>query len=299
MADFNKLVDEVLLQLEGFAGEQAVVGTLAAALTSTASTFTVNGGTFADGMGFSPGTIELGEELIYAQAFDRTNGTFSGCLRGWRGTDAVAHAAGEVVRSSPTYPRTSVRSAIDDTLVNLPIFGVSTEWVNTSPGQSAVALPADVKRVLAVYISPRQSIGAWEPLAGWRVRGAPDSRYAPSAQWLDLPGVATENRQLQVTYAVEIQPIPSMTADLTETRCPEWAHDIVVLGTMWRLVSAFDLGRMSGVGVDQAVQANSFPPGQGQTQAKYLAAAFQTRVQEAVERQRKEFPVMVHWQGAL
>lgn len=294
MAIFNDLVEEVLLGLEGFSGSQSVIGTLAADVTSSASTMTLLGGPFEDGLNFSTGLVEVGEELVYAQSFNRTTGVYSGCLRGWRGSTAVAHVTGEIVRTNPPYPRIAVKKAINDTLRALDLFAVKTVDITTT-GTDRYSLPADCERVLHLSLSPIGQVNeAWIPVNQWSVINDPAGAFE-SVKTLDLPAYLY-GQTLRVVYAAEPTPLASLSDNFaTVTGLPEWAREIVIYGAMWRLVSMPDLSRIQGIGVDQAVQAQTSPPGGGQQQAKYLLGMFQTLMAEGKMRQQNEWPAQKRW----
>ena len=118
MTTLSDIVEEVLLDLEGYIEDQDVFGVLASTISSSATSFVVNGSAFADGSGFSPGIIEIGDELVYVQSVDKTTGTITALSRGWRGTTATAWPAGTLVRNAPRLPKVSIKRAINDTLLN-------------------------------------------------------------------------------------------------------------------------------------------------------------------------------------
>src|SRR5574343_924830 len=271
MSTLNEMVEEVLLGIEGYSGDQAVIGTLSADIAPTTSTMTLLGGPFADGLNFSTGLVEVGEELCYAQMFNRTTGVYSGVLRGWRGTVAVAHVAGEEVRTNPTYPQVAVRRAINDTIRNMsPMFGVQTLDLIAN-GDDRYDIPSDVGRVLSVAVEPWGSDDAWYELNQWSVAPRP---YGMNAQALDLPSIVS-GRRIRVTYASDPATLSLLTDDFSTTGLPDYAQEVVVYGAMWRLVSMPDLSRVSGLSTSQAIQADASPPGYGRDQAKYLAGMYQ------------------------
>ena len=292
MATLNDMVEEILLNLEGYSGDQAVIGTLAADITSSASTATLLGGPFADGLGFSTGLVEIGEELVYAQQFNRTTGVYSGMLRGWRGSTAVAHVTGEIVRTNPTYPRLAIRKAINDTITNVPLFAVKTVDITTTYADR-YNLPVDCDRVLHISISPWGYGDAWAELNQWTVVNDPASPLE-ATKALDIPAHVS-GRTLRVVYAAKPTELANLASDFTTTGLPVWSRDVIVYGAMWRLISMTDLSRVVGLGVDQAIQAQTHPAGQGQSQAKYLLGMHQSLLADAVSRQQQEWPAKKRW----
>lgn len=295
MATLNDLVEEVLLSLEGFSGSQGVVGTLDSDITSAASTLTVNGGALADGLNFSTGLLEVGEELVYAQLFDRTTGIFTGCLRGWRGTTAAAHVAGEIIRSSPEYPRVSVRKAVNKTLLALGQLYAIKSYEFTSTGRDRYTLPADAQGVLRISFSPWGWGDAWEKVNQWSVVNDPSDPF-DTTKAVDIPPIPS-GRTIRVVYSAIPTTMDSLTDDFaTTTGLPDWAQEIVVRGAVWRMLTDVDLSKVQGLGVDQAMQGEAMQFRSGQGQAKYIYAVFQQQLAEGVQRQQREWMAPRRWQ---
>ena len=59
MTTFSDLQNEVLLTLEGFTNDQAVMSLVSVSVSPTDTTITVTGGAFADGSGMSTGVWEI------------------------------------------------------------------------------------------------------------------------------------------------------------------------------------------------------------------------------------------------
>lgn len=292
MTTFNGLVEEVLLGMEGYAGDQAVIGTLSVGIDADDNTFTVAGAPFEDGLNFSTGLVEVGEELVYAQAFNRTTGVFTGVLRGWRGSTAVAHVAGEIIRSSPSYPRLSVKKAINDTIENLPLFAVKVVDI-TATSALRYALPADFDRVLDIS---QTRVGmpwlTWEKVTRWSVVREPGGSLDASSKAIDVPASWYGNT-IRVTYAARPTPLSALSDNFaTVSGLEDSFRDIVVLGAMAKLTTMPDIARILGVGVDQSANIQTHPVGQGGSVTKLLLALYQQRVAEAKDWQSREWPAL-------
>jgi hypothetical protein len=301
MTTFEDIIQEVYLNMEGFSGDQDIYGTLSANLTNSATTFTVLGATFPDGSGFTAGVIEVGEELIYVQQFDRTTGTFTGALRGWRGTTAVAHSAGTLVRNNPKFARLTVRRAVNDTVTNLHprVPAIKTYEFTYSGGRVRYDIPADVARVMRVTFSAPGASKVWEPVNRWNfdaAAAASDSTTQRSIEIYDaLPG-----RKVQILYQGEPSKFDLLTDTITDIGLYDWARDLVVLGTCYRLASFVDAGRISGTSVEQNAMAAAGALGgsgltAGQNLSKYFFALYQTRLLEAEQRIQALYPAVRHY----
>lgn len=288
MATLNDVVEEVLLNLEGFSGDQAVIATLDAGIDGTVSTFAVDGAPFSDGLGLSSGLVEVGEELVYAQQFDRSTGTFAGVLRGWRGTSAVPHVAGEIVRSSPTFPRVSVRKAINDTIEQIDLFAVATHDFTVGV-QGRYTLPTGVERVLDVAESTYGPSLVWRKLNHWSLVSEPGGSFDSSAKALDIPSCGY-GQTVRVTYATKPSPLGSLSDQFTASGLEDRHRHIVVLGAAAKLVTWSDMSRLAGVGVDQSHNYQAQPPGQGSSAAKLLLAMYAQELAMARDQQQRDWP---------
>lgn len=297
MATYGDLIEEVLLDLEGYVEDQDVFGTLNAGITTSQMSFVVNGATFPDGSGFSPGLIEVGEELVYVQAIDKATGTFSGCLRGWRGSTAVAWPAGTLVRNSPRLPRVAVKKAINHTLQSLyprlPV--VKTTEFQVSGSRVRYPLPADCREVVAVESSEPGVSQRWAPVRKWSFdRNAPAATATGKA--IDLIDVYS-GRPVKVTYEAEAAPLVNLADDFsTVTGLPEWAKELVVLGACWRMCAHLDAGNVGSRTAEQRFVNGQAPLGSGVQVAKQYAQMFELRMQQAEQRIRAENDTRVRYE---
>lgn len=302
MSTFEDLVQEVLLHVEGYLGQQDVYGTVSDAggagtfwdATDT-TTGTVSGGTYADGSGFTPGIIEVSDELIYAEAFDRATGVFTGCLRGWRGSTAAAHVAGEIVRNNPRFPRIQVKRAINDTVTNLypELPAMKTTQFTAQGAVARYDLPTDARGIQSVRWSLPGSSGVWTEAKQWRFDSEPGGETAGnrSIDVMDvLPG-----RTVRVVYRAEPSSMASGSDVFsTTTGLEDFAREVVVYGAVSRLMSGVDLGKVSGTSASQKLLNQVDPVGGGSEQAKYYMALYQQKLVEAKSRLREMYPVKRH-----
>jgi hypothetical protein len=294
MTTKSSLVEEVLLNLAGYLTDQELVGTLASGLTPSTATFTVNGAVFPDGAGFQPGLAEVGDELVYVQQVNRSTGSFSGVLRGFRGTTAFNWPSGTLVRANPRVPRISVVRNINDTLRSLfpRLYAVSMYEFTMSGGQATYNLPANVTDVLSVQWSVPGSSQYWQPSRRWQ--------FNPNA-----PTVSGTGRQLTVwdaqvsrTVQVVVKQTPGEFDETsgtnedytTATGLPEWTREVVSLGAAFRAVNYMDAGRVA----ERTVEGDWMGSQGGQTAvsaqklAAHLFAMFNERMKAAEERLRAE-----------
>ena len=115
----SNLIDEVLINLSGYTYQQERSTYLTQAvttLTSPSSSPTILSVGSTDNIG--KGVLEIDEELIWVDSFDRVanTATIAPYGRGYLGTTATTHAVDAKVTVSPIFPRYSVKKAINDTI---------------------------------------------------------------------------------------------------------------------------------------------------------------------------------------
>ena len=113
----SNMIDEVLINLSGYTYAQDRATYLKTAVTTTTSssadpTILTLGSTENVGKG----TLEVDEELMWVDSFDRISNTatISPYGRGYLGTTAATHALDAKVTISPTFPRHSIKRAINE-----------------------------------------------------------------------------------------------------------------------------------------------------------------------------------------
>jgi len=109
MPTLNELVDEVKANLQGYALRQDRITYVAnpAGLTTTSTEITVGSSS-----NLAKGIIEIDDELIWIDSFDKSNNQLNvipGFGRGYQGTTASPHSQFAPVTLSPTFPRNSIR----------------------------------------------------------------------------------------------------------------------------------------------------------------------------------------------
>ena len=116
MATFGSMTDEVVRKLAGFTLRQDRQTHLTAAVNATATSITV-----ASAQNISTGIIQIDDELIYIDSYDRNSGVLSvpPYGRGYNGTSAATHQNGARVIISPTFPSLDVKDAINETIMSV------------------------------------------------------------------------------------------------------------------------------------------------------------------------------------
>ena len=113
MTLFSELIDETSLSLTGYTNRQDQATFLTSPMAATDLTFVV-----ADGTVLTRGLVEIDEELIWVDSFDRTSNTATipAYGRGFRDTTATVHSAGVRVTIAPSFPRAMIRKDINEAI---------------------------------------------------------------------------------------------------------------------------------------------------------------------------------------
>ena len=291
----TNMIDEVLVNLAGYTFQQDRSTYITSAVTTTTSTsaspLVLSLGS-TDSVG--KGILEIDEELLWVDTFDRVanTATVSPYGRGYLGTTAATHAADAKVTISPTFPRFSVKRAINDTIRSLGanIFSVKSTTFTFNAAVSTYAFAnLNVKNILTVSW---QSIGPtkeWVPIRKWDL----DSVANPQAfgytsddqvQTITLGEAPISGRTVKVIYATDPESFPELATPVltgnqvytTITGLPASTRDVVILGAAYRLLSFLDPARAAQVSPQADETDSKRPYGASQTATKQLYALLPT-----------------------
>jgi hypothetical protein len=302
------MIDEVLINLAGYTFQQDRATYLKTAIATTtssaASPLVVSLGS-TDSVG--KGVIEIDEELLWVDSYDRVSNTatIAPYGRGYLGTTAATHSADVKVSISPTFPRFSVKRAINDTIRSLGanIFAVKSTSFTFNAAVSTYAFAnLNIKNILTVSW---QSIGPskeWIPLRKWDF----DSIANPEAfgyvtgtdtvQTITLGQAPISGRTVKVTYATDPEAFTTNAQDYsTQTGLPESTRDVTILGTAYRLLSFLDPARAAQVSPQADETDSKRPYGASQSATKQLYALYTQRLNEETKAQQQNYPPRVHF----
>lgn len=302
------MIDEVAVNLAGYTFQQDRSTYLASAVTTTTSSsasplILTLGSTENVGKG----VIEIDEELMWVDSYDRVanTATVAPYGRGYLGTTAATHSADTRIAISPTFPRFNVKRAINDTIraLGANIFAVKSTTFTFNAAVSTYAFAnLNIKNILTVTW---QSIGPskeWVPVRKWDF----DSIANPEAfgyttgtdqvQTITLGEAPISGRTVKVTYATDPAPFTTNAQDyVTQTGLPESTRDVVILGAAYRLLSFLDPARAAQVSPQADETDSKRPYGASQTATKQLYALYSQRLAEETKAQQQNYPPKVHY----
>ena len=293
MATFGSMTDEVVRKLAGFTLRQDRQTHLTAAINATATNITV-----ASAQNISTGIIQIDDELIYVNSYDRTSGLLRipPYGRGYNGTSAASHQNGARVIVSPTFPSVDVKDAINETLLatfpDLFITGVHT--FSFSPARSTYALPDEAETIFSVSYQTTGPSKEWLPVRSYRIDSMANIDEFNSKNTISLYSGVEPGRTVQVSYSA---PPAVMDADDDDfeivTGLPASCKDVIVLGAAARLASFIDPGRLTfgSAESDQQSQIAGRSYGAGTNASKYLLALYDKRLAEEARKMNDRNPI--------
>ena len=139
---FAQMVDEVRSNLAGYTLRQDRITNLANTGGITTSELAIRIGNSEN---LAKGIIEIDDELIWINSFDKANLTLNaiaGFGRGYGGTTPAPHSENAQVTLTPTFPRVNVKKAINDTINSLypKLFAVNSTTFNLAAEEIAIAI---------------------------------------------------------------------------------------------------------------------------------------------------------------
>ena len=307
------MINEVSMNLSGYTLTQDRSTYLKAAVTAVASSSTSPtslslGST--DNVG--KGIVEIDEELMWIDTYDRVGNTATVAPygRAYLGTTLAAHALDTKVTISPTFPRFSIKRAINDSInaIGSSIFAASTTTITSNAAVSAYRLPAtgDALKIRNILAIAYQSIGAskeWIPIRTYRFDGNANNTAFDSKQTVSIYDVIPSGRTIQIVYSKDPAPFSELaTLALTNaqdfatiTELPDSCKDVVILGATYRLLSNLDPARAGMVSPQADEVGNKRPYGSSQSLTKQVYALYSQRLAEEVRSQQDKYPIRVHY----
>lgn len=313
MTTLTNMIDEVAMNLAGYTLTQDRTTHLVSAVTTASST----GAdplvlSVASSDSLSKGIVEIDEELLWVSVTDRVSNTatIAPYGRGYLGTTGATHALYAKVTLSPTFPKFTIKRAINDTIraVGSSLFAAKTTTITSNAAVAAFRLPAtgatlNVKNILSVAY---QTIGAskeWLPIRSWRLDNNANTTAFTSGQTISIYDQIPSGRTIQIVYSTEPSAFDTLsTLDLTNaqiftdtTGLPESCKDLIILGATYRLLSNLDPAR-AGMVSPQADEIDSKRPyGSSSSLTKQVYALFNQRLNEEINKQQDKYPIRIHY----
>jgi hypothetical protein len=251
------------------------------------------------------GIVEIEEELLWVDNYDRiaNTATVAPYGRGYLGTTAATHALDTKVTISPTFPRFTIKRAINDTIraLGANIFAVKSTTFTFNAAVSTYAFAnLNIKNILTVSWQEIGPSKEWRPIRRYDfdslANAAAFGYTTEQVQTITLGEAPISGRTVKITYATDPEAFTTNAQDYaTQTGLPESTRDVVILGAAYRLLSFLDPARAAMVSPQADETDSKRPFGASQSATKQLYALYSQRLNEETKAQQQNYPPKVHY----
>ena len=298
MPTLNELVDEVKANLQGYALRQDRITYVAnpAGLSTTSTQIAVGSSS-----NLAKGIIEIDDELVLIDSFDKANNVLNvmpGFGRGYQGTTASPHSQYAPVTLSPTFPRNSIKKAINDTINSFypKLWIISSYTFTFNASQVTYPLPDDVEGVLFISWQTTGSSQEWLPVNRWRLDGMANAATFNTNNTLNIYENVQPGRTIQVWYTATPNTLDANTDDFADVSgLPDSCKDVVVLGAAYKLLSYLDAGRINLSSAEADLNDSKLPSSAGAAASRYIFALYQQRLNEEALKLADKYPIRIHY----
>jgi hypothetical protein len=296
MATFNEMVNEVKTNLQGYTLKQDRLTYLNAAINSVATSMVVGSSS-----NLAKGPIEIDDEIIWIDNFNTASNTLNaapGFGRGYQGTTPTSHSQYAQVTLSPSFPRISIKKAINDTINSLypKLWAVDSYTFTFNASQTTYALPDDLEQILFISWQTTGSSKEWLPVNRWRADGMANIAEFNTTNTISIYENIQPGRTVQVYYTTTPDTLDNNSDDFADvTGLPQSSQDVVILGAAYKLLSFIDSGRISLTSAESDLADSKIPSGAGANNSRYIYALYQQRLNEEALKLQDKFPIRLHY----
>lgn len=298
MTTLKDMIDEVKSNLTGYTMRQDRLSYLANAggITTTSSAIQVGSSS-----SFTKGIIEIDDELIWIDSFDKTSNTLNvipGFGRGYSNTSPAPHAQYSQVTISPAFPRVNIKKAINDTINSVypTLWTMSSYTFTFNPAQNTYGLPDDCENVFQVSWQTVGPSKEWKMVDKWRLDQMANTTAFNSNAAIVIYDYITPGRTVQVWYRSTPSTLSSSNEDFSDvTGLPETCADVIVLGASYRMLSYLDAGRINFTAAEAELADTKIPSNAGASASKYIYALYQQRLREENTKLASKYPIRPHY----
>ena len=295
MPNFSDLIDETLISLSGYTQRQDSATYLTAAMDDTQITMTVSNTAV-----ISKGLIEVGDELMWVDSYDRTTSTVTLAPygRGFRGTNKSPHSIGDRVTIAPSFPRDIIRKQLNNSITGIfpDVFGVFYSTFNFISSKTTYELPSEADEILQVTWQTTGPSQEWLPVRQYSINKNAYVGSFNTGKSINIYDGIVPGRLVHVVYSRQPQELFLPSDDFEDvTYLPPYAKESVILGAAYRLASFMDVGRLPAESAEVYQIDGQTPIGSGGTVTRALYALYQQRLIVASKRQQEDFPIRVRY----
>jgi hypothetical protein len=302
MPTLAEMIDEVRTNLQGYSLRQDRITYVnnTAGLTTTSLGIQVGSSS-----NLAKGLIEIDDELIWIDSFDKNTATLNvmGAStnpigRGFQGTTASPHARYAQVTLAPTFPRISIKKAINDTINSYypKLWAVSSTTFTFNASQTTYAMPDDCEQILYMSWQTTGSSQEWLPINRWRIDPMANSATFNTNVTVNIYENIQPGRTVQVWYTTEPNTLDASTDDYADVSgLPASTYDVTVLGACYKLLSFLDTGRINLSSAEADLNDTKNPYNSGAAASRYVFALYQQRLNDEALKLQDKFPIRIHY----
>lgn len=296
MATLAEMVDEVRSSLAGYTLRQDRITYLNSAISTTDTAIQVGSSS-----NLAKGIIEIDDELIWIDNFSTSNNTLNaapGFGRGWQGTSPAPHAQYAQVTLTPTFPRTVIKQAINDTINSFypKLWAINSTTFTFNASQTTYPLPDDCESIIYASWQTTGSSLEWLPVNRWRADPMANVAAFNTNNTINIYENIQPGRTVQVWYTTTANTLDANTDDFADvTGLPDSCRDVVTLGASYKLLSYVDSGRINLSSAEADLNDTKIPSSAGVASSRYIFALYNQRLNEESLKLQDKFPIRVHY----
>ena len=303
MTTLAEMIDEVLINLSGYTYQQdrsTYLKTAITTLTSPSTSPTIL--SLGDTSNVGKGILEVDEELMWVDSFDRVGNTatVSPYGRGYLGTPATTHAADAKVTISPIFPRYVIKKAINDTIRAMGASLLSIKQTTFTFNAAVNTYEFENLAIENILTMSWQDTGPskeWIRIKRWDFDPLADvDTWGSGSQTVTIYDWITPGRTVKVMYATPPTAMENNSDVFTTTTgYPESARDIAILGASYRLLAYLDPARAGQISPQADETDGKRPYGASASATKQLFALYSQRLNEEVATLQNAYPPRIHY----
>ena len=296
MPTLSDMIDEVRSSLAGYTLRQDRITYLTTAITSTDTAMIIGSSS-----NLAKGIIEIDDELIWIDNFDQGSSTLNaapGFGRGYQNTPASPHAQYAQITLTPTFPRTIIKKAINDTINSLypKLWSVASTTFTFNASQTTYPLPDDLESILYMSWQTTGSSQEWLPINRWRADQMANVATFNTQNTVNLYENIQPGRTVQVWYTTTPNTLDNGTDDYADvTGLPASSVEVVILGASYKLLSYVDAGRINLSSAEADLNDTKIPSTAGVSASRYIFALYQQRLNEEALKLQDKYPIRIHY----
>ena len=292
------MVDEIKSNLQGYTLRQDRISYVAntGGISTTDASIAIGSAS-----NLAKGIIEIDDELIWIDSFNKANSTLNvipGFGRGYQGTSPAPHSQYAQVTLAPTFPRTAIKKAINDTINSLfpNLWAVTSTTFTYNASVTTYALPDDLESILYLSWQTTGSSQEWLPINRWRADGMANAATFNTTNTVSIYDSVQPGRTVQVWYTAVPDTLDNNSDDFADvTGLPQSAQDVVTLGASYKLLSFLDPGRINLTSAEADSADSKIPSTAGVSSSRYIYALYQQRLNEEALKLKDRYPIRIHY----